>query len=81
MRVGVAKGYIARAIVETIEIPQPWVLGIDRTAWSFGSTHFNVFILGVVHQGVAYPLVWTMLPKKGNSNTNERMDWLERELK
>jgi hypothetical protein len=49
-----------------MKIPQPWVLSIDRTEWSFGQTRFNIFILGVVHQGVAYPLVWTMLEKKGN---------------
>lgn len=69
---------IARVIVAMMNIPQPWVLSIDRTEWSFGSTHFNIFMLGVVHQGVAYPLVWRMLPKKGNSNSNERMDLLDK---
>ena len=69
---------IARVIVEMMKIPQPWVLSIDRTEWSFGSTRFNIFMLGVVHQGVAYPLVWTMLPKKGNSNSDERMDLLDK---
>ncbi len=56
----------------------PWVLSIDRTEWSFGQTRFNIFMLGVVHQGVAYPLVWTMLPKKGNSNSDERMDLVDK---
>lgn len=31
-----------------------------------------------MHQGVAYPLVWTMLPKKGNSHSDERMDLVDR---
>ena len=35
-------------------------------------------MLGVVHNGVAYPLLWTMLDKKGNSNSDERMDLLDR---
>lgn len=35
-------------------------------------------MLGVVHQGVADPLLWKMLEKKGNSNSNERMDLLDR---
>jgi hypothetical protein len=61
-----------------MNIPQPWVLSIDRTEWSFGKNRFNIFILGVVHQGVAYPLVWTMLPKKGNSNSAERMDLFDK---
>lgn len=31
-----------------------------------------------MHDGVAYPVVWTMLEKKGNSNGDERMDLLAR---
>jgi hypothetical protein len=69
---------IAKLIVALMNIPQPWVLSIDRTEWSFGQTRFNIFLLGVVHQGVAYPLVWTMLPKKGNSNSDERMDLIDK---
>ena len=30
-------------------------------------------MLGVVHEGVAFPLVWCLLDKRGNSNTDERM--------
>jgi len=69
---------IAKLIVALMKIPQPWVLSIDRTEWSFGQTRFNIFMLAVVHQGVAYPLVWTMLSKKGNSNSDERMDLVDR---
>jgi hypothetical protein len=31
----------------------------------------------VVHEGVAFPLVWTMLNKKGNSHHKERIKLLE----
>jgi hypothetical protein len=61
-----------------MEIPQPWILSTDRTEWSFGQTRFNILMLGVVHEGVADPLLWEMLEKKGNSNSNERMDLLDR---
>ena len=61
-----------------MDIPQPWILSTDRTEWSFGNTRFNILMLGVVHNGVAYPVVWTMLNKKGNSNSGERMDLLDR---
>jgi hypothetical protein len=57
-------------------IPQPWVLSIDRTNWEFGNQVFNILMLGVVHNGVAFPLLWVMLDKKGNSNTQERQDLL-----
>jgi hypothetical protein len=69
---------VAKLIVSLMKIPQPWVSSIDRTEWSFGQTRFNIFILGVVHQGVAYPLVWMMLEKKGNSHSDERMDLLDK---
>jgi hypothetical protein len=63
---------IAKTVVRVMNIPEPWVLSINRTEWQFGETVFNILMLGVVHQGVAFPLVWTMLDKKGNSNTLER---------
>lgn len=58
-------------------IPQPWTLSLDRTTWSLGSVHFNRLMLGIVHEGVVFPLFWTMLDKRGNSNSDERIDLLE----
>ena len=69
---------IAKAVVKLMEIPQPWVLSIDRTEWSFGETHFNLLVLGIVQNGVAFPVVWNALEKKGNSNGSERMDLIDR---
>jgi Transposase DDE domain len=34
-------------------------------------------VLGLVHQGIAYPLVWWALDKAGNSSTEERITVLE----
>ena len=65
---------IAEAVVALMEIPEPWVLSIDRTNWQFGNCVFNILMLGVVHDGVAFPLVWCLLDKQGNSNSNERME-------
>ena len=69
---------MAQAVVNLMDIPQPWVLSTDRTEWSFGQKRFNILVLAIVHHGVAYPVVWEMLEKKGNSNADERMDLLER---
>lgn len=69
---------VAKVVVALMNIPQPWVLSTDRTEWSFGQKRFNFLFLGVVHDGVAYPVVWTMLEKKGNSHGDERMDLLDR---
>ncbi len=71
--------YYARAklVVGMMEIHEPGVLSLDRTEWKFGSKVFNILTLGVVHQGVAFPLLWWMLEKRGNSHTQERIDLLE----
>lgn len=63
-----------------LKIPEPWVLSVDRAEWHFGTCVFNILVLGGVHQGVAIPLVWTMLEKPGNANTLERMQLLSRFL-
>ena len=38
-------------------------------------------MLGIVHEGVAFPLLFTMLPKRGNSNSKERIDLIERYIR
>ena len=53
-------------------------LTIDRTNWKFGQLDINIFMLGVVYQGVAFPLLFTMLDKRGNSNSQERIDLIKR---
>lgn len=69
---------VAKTVVSLMDIPQPWVLSIDRTQWCFGSTCFNIFVLGIIYNGVAFPVTWTMLENIGNSNTCERMDLLDK---
>lgn len=75
-------GEIAQTVVALMSIPEPWVLSIDRTEWKFGDCVFNILMLGIVHEGVAFPVAWTLLNKRGNSNRHERMelfnDFLER---
>jgi Transposase DDE domain len=68
---------LAKLVVNLMGIPQPWVLSLDRTNWEFGGTVHNILMLGVVHQGVTLPLLWWMLDKKSNSDTDERIDWLD----
>lgn len=72
---------IARLIGSLLPTPKPWVLTIDRTNWQFGKVQINILMLGVVCQGVAWPLFWIMLNKKGNSDTEERIELIERFLK
>jgi hypothetical protein len=48
---------IAQTVIALLHIPQPWVLSLDRTEWQFGQTTYNILMLGVVYQDVAFPLV------------------------
>ncbi len=68
---------IAQVVVNWMQIPQPWVLSVDRTTWEFGKQCYNILTVGIVHEGVAFPVVWWMLNKKGNSNSDERMRLVE----
>jgi hypothetical protein len=58
-----------------------FVVAVDRTNWDFGKTAINFLVISVVVCGVGVPVVWKQLGKKGNSQTGERLDLLERFLK
>ena len=46
---------------------------MDRTDWYLGETPLNVMVIGIAYRGVAFPLLWTILEKKGCSDTPERI--------
>jgi hypothetical protein len=50
-----------------------WVLTLDRTQGQFGRVDINLLVLGIVWRGVSWPVLWRVLPKRGNSNTAERL--------
>lgn len=54
-----------------------WILTMDRTNWKFGKSNINFLVLGVAYKGIAIPLFWYLLDKKGNSNYGERIKILE----
>ena len=63
-----------------LDLGARWVLCLDRTNWQLGRKPINVLVLSVAYRGVAVPLMWTLLDKKGNSSTAERMALMERFL-
>lgn len=56
----------------------PYTLSIDRTNWQFGTTDINALVLGITYEGVAFPILFHLLPKRGNSNTAERIEIIDR---
>jgi hypothetical protein len=68
---------VASFVVKLVGLSAPWVITLDRTDWYFGSTPINVMTLGICYKGIAFPLLWTILEKKGCSDTDERISLLE----
>jgi hypothetical protein len=72
---------IAKLIVCLIPIEGPFTLSIDRTNWKIGKVNINILTLAITYKGVAFPILWSFLPKKGNSNTKERIEIIGRFIK
>lgn len=52
-------------------------LVLDRTNWKFGTKNINILMLGVSYKNVAFPLMFKILDKRGNSHTTERKDLIK----
>ena len=55
-----------------------WMLSMDRTNWMLGKFKINILYLAINYKGMAIPLLWTLLSKKGCSNTKERIELLQK---
>ncbi len=69
---------IARLILKLIPVKGPYSLSMDRTNWKFSNTNINILTLGIIYEGMAFPIVFKMMDKRGNSNTEERMELIRR---
>jgi hypothetical protein len=69
---------IARLVFALLPHKPPYRLAIDRTNWKFGQVNINILVLAVVYQGVAFPILFRMMPKFGNSSTVERIELIQR---
>jgi hypothetical protein len=68
---------LARFVIALMGLQPPFVITIDRTDWYLGETPLNILMLGVAFQGISFPLLWTILEKKGCSDTIERIALIE----
>jgi len=69
-----------KLILKVLTQRDRYILSLDRTNWKIGSSNINILMLGVCHKGIAIPLAWKLLDKRGNSNTRERLDLLDEVL-
>lgn len=68
---------ISKLIFDMFEFDQVR-LTLDRTNWKWGKRNINILMLAMVYRGIAIPIVWTMLNKRGNSDTLERCALIQR---
>ena len=74
----VSTDLIARLILKLIPVHGPYNLALDRTNWKFSDTNINILTLGIIYDGMAFPVVFKMMDKRGNSNTGERIGLIDR---
>jgi len=65
--------WVAKFIFSLLPEKDNLVLSMDRTNWKFGDKNINILMLGVSYKNVAFPIMFKMLDKRGNSNTSERI--------
>jgi len=70
-----------RFLLQLVPQSEDFVVSMDRTNWKFGRTDINVLMIAICYKGIAYPVLWQLLPKAGNSNTAERKALMERFLR
>jgi hypothetical protein len=69
----------ARIVVALLGLEnKPWTLTIDRTNWFFGRTAINILMVAVEWRGIGVPLMWTLLPSRGNSDAGTRLKLFDR---
>lgn len=55
-----------------------WYLTMDRTNWKWGKADINILTLGIAFKGIAIPIYWELLDKRGNSDTEERIALIQK---
>lgn len=69
---------VARYLKSRIPFDGPYTLTMDRTNWKFGEVNINVLVLGISYDHMSFPILFRLLPKRGNSNCRERINIMER---
>ncbi len=69
---------VARFIFTLLPHKPPYRLVLDRTNWKFGTKNINILTLGIVYKGVAFSILFRIMPKFGNSCMQERINLMER---
>jgi hypothetical protein len=73
--------YIKLIIGNLFREEESLTLAIDRTEWSYGETWHNLLIVSVLYGNSAVPIMIKPLCRKGNSSTEQRIEFMEELLR
>lgn len=65
---------VALALARQAGVEAPYVVTLDRTEWQLGAVWLNVMVIGVAYKGVALPVLWQVLEKKGCASSAEKVE-------
>jgi hypothetical protein len=71
---------LGRFLLRLLPQEAPYKVVIDRTEWHFGEMPVNVLVIGIAHQGMAFPVVWNALPDAGSSGSDVQRRLFDRFL-
>lgn len=71
---------MARLVVHMLDLERKKCLALDRTNWKIGAVDVNILMLAIVTRRFRVPLMWTLIPHQGNSDTCQRIALLRRYL-
>lgn len=71
---------IAKLVLKLIPVKWQYSLSMDRTNRKFSDMNINILTLGIIHDGMAFTVIFKMMDKRGNSNTEESMELITRFL-
>ena len=69
---------VALLVFHLIPVDPPYRLSMDRTNWKFGSKNINILVLAITYKGIAFPILFKVEPKAGNSSTKQRINIINR---
>jgi len=72
---------IASLVSSLLPAEPPYRLSMDRTNWEFGSKNINILVLAITYKGIAFPLLFKVEPKAGNSLTQQRINIINKYIK
>ncbi len=69
---------IAKLILKLLPVQGPYNLTLDRTNWKFSDSNINILTLGIIYDGITFPIVFKMMDKRDNYNIQERNELVNR---